>query len=42
MFERGEECKKSLVGMAEEKKHLEDPDVDVKILLKYVLKKSVA
>jgi hypothetical protein len=28
--------------MAEEKKHLEDPDVDVKILLKYVLKKSVA
>jgi hypothetical protein len=30
MFERDEKCKKSLVGMAEGKKHLEDPDVDVK------------
>ena len=36
MFERDEKCKKSLVGMAEGKKHLEDADVDGKIPLKYV------
>ena len=32
VFERDEKCKKSLIGMPEGKKHLEDPDVDVKIL----------
>ena len=37
MFERDEKCKKILVGMAEGKKHLEDPDVDVKILLQHFL-----
>jgi len=37
MFERDEKCKKSLVGMVEGKKHLEDPDVDVNILLQHFL-----
>jgi len=35
MFESDEKCKKSLVGMAEGKKRLEDPDLDVKILLQH-------
>ena len=37
-FEKDEKYIKNLVVMAEGKKHLEDPDVDVNIQLKHVLK----
>jgi hypothetical protein len=36
MFERDEKCIKNVVGMAEGKKNLEDPGVDVSVLLKYI------
>jgi hypothetical protein len=35
MFERDEKCIKILVGVAEGKKHLEGPGVDVSILLTF-------